>query len=154
RALTMPEEEQQQHMASMQQTLKRYNIHHWVGMFMDRLSYVKIKQMSLETSYLDKPTCEEMCDSYETAGSRLIFLEYDGALVDYRAKPLMARPDDELLTLLERLSSSPKNRVVIVSAREKANMEDWLGHLNLDIVAEHGVWIKQRGSGWKTMMSM
>jgi len=153
-ALTMPLQEQQQHMASMQQTLKRYNIHHWVSMFTDRLSYVKIKQMSMETSYLDKPTFEEMCDSYETAGSRLIFLEYDGALVDYRAKPLMARPDDELMSLLERLSSSPKNRVVVVSAREKANMEDWLGHLNLDIIAEHGVWIKQRGAGWKTMMSL
>jgi trehalose 6-phosphate synthase/phosphatase len=154
RALTMPLEEQQQHMASMQQTLKRYNIHHWVSMFTDRLSYVKIKQMSMETTYLDNPTFEEMCDSYETAGSRLIFLEYDGALVDYRAKPLMARPDDELMSLLEKLSSSPKNRIVVVSAREKANMEDWLGHLNLDIVAEHGVWIKQNGTGWKTMMSV
>ncbi|WP_162427090.1 bifunctional alpha,alpha-trehalose-phosphate synthase (UDP-forming)/trehalose-phosphatase [Pontibacter pudoricolor] len=153
-ALTMPEEEQKVHMANMQDTLKRYNIHHWVSLFMDRLSYVKIKQMSLETSYLDDATFQEMSDSYELASSRLIFLEYDGALTNYKAKPLMARPDEDLLELLESLSANPKNRVVVISSREKANMEDWLGHLNLDIVAEHGVWLKQRGSGWKTMMSL
>ncbi|MEJ8757289.1 bifunctional alpha,alpha-trehalose-phosphate synthase (UDP-forming)/trehalose-phosphatase [Pontibacter sp. H259] len=153
-AITMPVEEQQQHMVVMQQTLKRYNIHHWVNMFMDRLAYVKIKQMSLETSYLDEATFQEMSDSYEMASSRLIFLEYDGALTNYKSKPLMARPDEDLLELLGNLSSNPKNRVVIISSREKANMEDWLGHLNLDIVAEHGVWLKQRGTGWKTMMSL
>ncbi|WP_242917521.1 bifunctional alpha,alpha-trehalose-phosphate synthase (UDP-forming)/trehalose-phosphatase [Pontibacter liquoris] len=153
-ALTMPEEEQKAHMSSMQDTLRRYNIHHWVNMFMDRLSYVKIKQMSLATTYLDEATFMEMSDSYDSASSRLFFLEYDGALVDYKNKPLMARPDEELMELLERLCNDPKNRVVIVSSREKANMQDWLGHLNIDIIAEHGVWIKQRGTGWQTMLSL
>ncbi|MDX5421993.1 MAG: bifunctional alpha,alpha-trehalose-phosphate synthase (UDP-forming)/trehalose-phosphatase [Hymenobacteraceae bacterium] len=154
RALTMPVEEQKVHMASMQETLKRYNIHHWVSMFMDRLSYVKIKQLSLSTTYLDKATFEELSDSYESASSRLFFLEYDGGLVDYKTKPLMARPDDDLLELLQRLSSSPKNKVVVVSSREKDNMEDWLGDLNIDIIAEHGVWIKQKNSGWQTVLSL
>lgn len=153
-ALTMPEEEQRVHMSSMQETLKRYNIHHWVNMFMDRLSYVKIKQRSLATSYLDEATFMEMSDAYDSASSRLFFLEYDGALIDYTNKPLMARPDDELMRLLERLSNDRKNRVVVMSSREKENMQDWLGHLNIDIIAEHGVWIKQRGTGWQTMISL
>ncbi len=153
-ALTMPEEEQIAHMSNMQESLQRYNIHHWVSMFMDRLSYVKIKQLSLATSYLDEATIMEMNDAYDSASSRLFFLEYDGALVDYRNRPLMARPDDELMELLERLSSNPKNRVVVVSSREKVTMQDWLGHLNIDIIAEHGVWIKQRGTGWQTMLSL
>jgi trehalose 6-phosphate synthase/phosphatase len=153
-ALTMPEEEQIAHMSNMQESLKRYNIHHWVSMFMDRLSYVKIKQLSLATSYLDEATIMEMHDAYDSASSRLFFLEYDGALVDYRNRPLMARPDDDLMELLEQLSSNQKNRVVVVSSREKATMQDWLGHLNIDIIAEHGVWIKQRGTGWQTMLSL
>ncbi|GHA79639.1 bifunctional alpha,alpha-trehalose-phosphate synthase (UDP-forming)/trehalose-phosphatase [Pontibacter akesuensis] len=153
-ALTMPEEEQVSHMRNMQESLKRYNIHHWVSMFMDRLSYVKIKQLSLATSYLDESTFLEMSDAYDSSRSRLFFLEYDGALVDYRNRPLMARPDDELMELLESLSSNPKNRVVVMSSREKATMQDWLGHLNIDIIAEHGVWIKQRGTGWQTMLSL
>ncbi|RDV14967.1 bifunctional alpha,alpha-trehalose-phosphate synthase (UDP-forming)/trehalose-phosphatase [Pontibacter diazotrophicus] len=153
-ALTMPEEQQIAHMKNMQESLQRYNIHHWVSMFMDRLSYVKIKQLSLATSYLDDATIQEMNDAYDSASSRLFFLEYDGALVDYRNRPLMARPDDDLMELLERLSSNKKNRVVVVSSREKATMQDWLGHLNIDIIAEHGVWIKQRGTGWQTMLSL
>ena len=153
-ALTMPEEEQRVHMSSMQETLKRYNIHHWVNMFMERLSYVKIKQMSLATSYLDEATFMEMSDAYDSASSRLFFLEYDGALIDYKNKPLMVRPDDELIRLLERLSNDRKNCVVVMSSREKENMQDWLGHLNIDIIAEHGVWMKQRGTGWKTLISL
>lgn len=154
RAVTMPEEEQIAHMSTMQDTLKRYNIHHWVTMFMDRLSYVKIKQLSLATSYLDDATFQEMSDSYESASSRLFFLEYDGGLIDYKTKPLMARPDEELVELLSNLSSDPRNRVVVISSREKATMQDWVGHLNIDIIAEHGVWIKQRNAGWQTVGSL
>ncbi|MFD2515120.1 bifunctional alpha,alpha-trehalose-phosphate synthase (UDP-forming)/trehalose-phosphatase [Pontibacter locisalis] len=153
-ALTMPEEIQKVHMSSMQETIKRYNIHHWVSMFMDRLSYVKIKQLSMATSYLDQATFQELMHSYESASSRLFFLEYDGALADYTNKPLMARPSEDLIELLQRLSSNPKNKVVVVSSREKDNMEDWLGDLNIDIIAEHGVWIKQKNTGWQTVLSL
>ncbi|WP_242927239.1 bifunctional alpha,alpha-trehalose-phosphate synthase (UDP-forming)/trehalose-phosphatase [Pontibacter vulgaris] len=154
KALIMPEEEQEQHMVLMQESLRRYNIHHWVSMFMDRLSYVKIKQLSLATSYLDEATFHEMSDAYETASTRLFFLEYDGALVKYSSKPDMARPDAELIELLSRLNSDPKNKVVVVSSREKDNMQEWLGHVPVDLVAEHGVWIKQNSTGWQTMMSL
>ncbi|MBC5992340.1 bifunctional alpha,alpha-trehalose-phosphate synthase (UDP-forming)/trehalose-phosphatase [Pontibacter cellulosilyticus] len=153
-ALTMPVEEQKVHMTSMQETIKRYNIHHWVSMFMDRLSYVKIKQLSMATTYLDSATFQELTDSYVSASSRLFFLEYDGALVDYTNRPLMANPSEELIELLDRLGSDPKNRVVVVSSREKDNMEEWLGHLNIDIIAEHGVWIKQKNAGWQTVLSL
>ncbi len=153
-ALIMPEEQQKISMSHMQESLKRYNIHHWVSMFMDRLSYVKIKQMSMATSYLDEATFHELRDTYDTAGTRLFFLEYDGALVDYKSKPLMAKPDNELLELLEKLSKNPKNKVVVVSSRDKDNMQDWLGHLKIDIIAEHGVWVKQSDTGWQTMLSL
>ncbi len=153
-ALVMPEEEQRAHMEVMQESLKRYNIHHWVNLFMDRLSYVKIKQLSLATTYLDGATFKEMSDAYHSASSRLFFLEYGGGLIDFQNKPLMTPPDEELIELLQNLSSNPKNRVVVMSSREKENMQDWIGHLNIDIIAEHGVWIKQRGTGWQTMLSL
>ncbi|SIT74325.1 trehalose 6-phosphate synthase/phosphatase [Pontibacter indicus] len=153
-ALTMPEDMQKQHMQHMQESLRRYNIHHWVSMFMDRLSYVKIKQLSMATTYLDEATYQELSNSYEEASTRLFFLEYDGALVDYHNRPLMAAPDEDLLELLQVLSSNSKNRVVVISSREKDNMQRWLGHLNIDLIAEHGVWIKQRGTGWQTMTSL
>ena len=153
-ALTMPVEEQKLHMSSMQETIKRYNIHHWVSMFMDRLAYVKIKQLSMATSYLDNATFQELTNAYVSASSRLFFLEYDGALIDYTNRPLMANPSDELIELLDRLGSDPKNQVVVVSSRDKDNMEDWLGHLNIDIIAEHGVWIKQKNAGWQTVLSL
>ncbi|MCC9166281.1 bifunctional alpha,alpha-trehalose-phosphate synthase (UDP-forming)/trehalose-phosphatase [Pontibacter harenae] len=153
-ALTMPEEEQKQHISNMQESLKRYNIHHWVSLFMDRLSYVKLKQMSMATNYLDEASFQELSDSYANSSTRLFFLEYDGALVDYQTKPMMSRPDEDLLQLLDDLSSNPKNRVVVMSSRDKDIMQAWLGHLNIDLIAEHGVWVKQRNTGWQTLLSL
>ena len=46
-ALTMPEENQVKHMEVMQRSLKRYNIHHWVSLFMERLDFIKNEQKSV-----------------------------------------------------------------------------------------------------------
>jgi len=55
-ALTMPEEVQIIHLSLMQATLKRYNIHHWFGIFMNRLNHVINIQNSMETSRFDLET--------------------------------------------------------------------------------------------------
>jgi trehalose 6-phosphate synthase/phosphatase len=47
------------------------------------------------------------------------------------------------------LSSDSKNTVVIISGRDKATLEKWLGHLNVAFVAEHGGFIKQKGKDWQ-----
>src|SRR6476661_3059079 len=40
-ALNMPKEEQQRRMSTLRQVVSKFNIHHWVRIFMDRLSEVK-----------------------------------------------------------------------------------------------------------------
>ena len=58
-ALTMPEEEQIIHISIMQETLKRYNIHHWVSIFMERLQFIKDSQKSMATKKLDEQAIQE-----------------------------------------------------------------------------------------------
>ena len=64
------------------------------------------------------------------------------------ARPERAKPDDELLATLAKLCSDPKNEVVIISGRDKETLTDWLGALDLSMVAEHGNWIRKRGKQW------
>lgn len=142
-ALTMPKEEQNRRMENMQANLKKYNIHHWVKIFMERLHFIKEKQKRLSTQLLDDQIIEEIGERYASASRRLIFADYDGTLSPYTDDPSSAGPDKDLLLILKSLAQDEKNRVVIISSREKNTLQRWLGHLPIDLVAEHGVWLKE-----------
>jgi len=154
KALTMPEEEQIAHIEVMQKSLQRYNIHHWVNMFMERLGEIKTSQKSLATKYLDQKTIDIVRMKIKKAGKRLFFLDYDGTLIPFSDTPEKAIPDPELLKLLKDLTANEKNQVVIISGRDRKSLESWLGHLNLDFIGEHGVWLKERGSDWRTITKL
>lgn len=154
RALTMPEDEQVAHIDVMQKSLQRYNIHHWVNMFMERLEEIKATQRGLATKYLDQKTIENTKKIVSKAGKTLFFLDYDGTLAPFSETPEKAVPDKALLKLLEDLAANPKYQVVIISGRDRNSLENWLGHLNLDFIGEHGVWLKERGSDWRTITKL
>lgn len=153
-ALEMPESRQKAMMETMQNSLQRYNIHHWVELFMERLHYIKQEQASLETKILDGAAQEKMVKSYKKSKKRLIFLDYDGTLVDFHPNPLECEPDKELVNLLTQITADPKNRLVIISGRGRQTLQDWLSNYNLELIAEHGVWIKERKKDWKTLVNL
>jgi trehalose 6-phosphate synthase/phosphatase len=148
-ALTMPEDEQQQRMAAMQALVKRYNVFAWTRLFMDQLAYAKIKQHTLATEMLTPEATAQLVHDYQHAPQRLLLLDYDGTLTGFHADPKRARPDAELLELLERLTADPQNHVVIISGRDRDTLHAWLGHLPLDFIAEHGVWLRAAGEDWQ-----
>jgi len=80
--------------------------------------------------------------------SALIFLDYDGTLVDFTAQPEQANPDAELTEILTNLAAANNIQVVLISGRDKPTMEKWFSHLPCGLVAEHGVWLKEQGKEW------
>ena len=153
KALTMPESQQTKQMETMQKSLKRYNIHAWVGLFMENLSKVKEWQSSLQTRLLDDHLIGQVKKAYDAAKERLIFLDYDGTLTGFKLDPMEARPDAELKQIIEELCKDKRNNVVIISGRGRETLEEWFGKYDLEIVAEHGVWIKRFGEDFKMLHS-
>lgn len=84
----------------------------------------------------------------------MILLDYDGTLISFADKPERAKPDRELLTLLGGLSSEAKNEVVIVSGRDRGSLGRWFSDLRIGLIAEHGVWIKEKDGDWRTIESL
>jgi trehalose 6-phosphate synthase/phosphatase len=154
RALNMPEEEQTKHMKIMQKSIKRYNIHHWVKIFMARLDEIKEKQRSMATKNLDAEAMYNIKKLYEKSEKNLIFLDYDGTLTPFSDEPQKARPNPELLDILKKLTSNPKNRVVITSGRDRRTLIEWLGHLDIDFICEHGVWLKEKSKDWEMIETL
>ncbi|MEM6358923.1 MAG: bifunctional alpha,alpha-trehalose-phosphate synthase (UDP-forming)/trehalose-phosphatase [Bacteroidota bacterium] len=150
RALEMTEEEQMRHMEIMQASLKRYNIHHWVNLFMQRLHDVFDKQQKMTTKVLDKKMQEKLINDYTKAKKRLLFLDYDGTLAPFTTDPKEAKPDQELYDIIEKLTKQQNTDVVVISGRDRTTLQEWLGSHDLEFVAEHGVWVKKRGGDWST----
>lgn len=148
-ALNMPEEEQKRRMLTMQQTVSKFDIFNWVKNFMSKLEEVKASQENMATRIINSSILQKISIRYYYGMKRLIFLDYDGTLVPFHKQVNDAVPGNELLQLLAELIDDPHNKVVITSGRDYKTLDSWLGHLNLDMIAEHGAWYKEYGKVWR-----
>ncbi|MFX1520012.1 MAG: bifunctional alpha,alpha-trehalose-phosphate synthase (UDP-forming)/trehalose-phosphatase [Promethearchaeota archaeon] len=148
-ALTIPEEVQIENNTMMQERLRRYTVVRWAEEFMEGLSAIKRIQQELYGTKLTYERKKKLIDKYLKSNKRLILLDYDGTLVPFVKKPTKANPDAELLETLKSLNQNPKNTLVIISGRDKEILEKWFSTLKLEMIAEHGVWLKEKESTWQ-----
>jgi trehalose 6-phosphate synthase/phosphatase len=149
KALEMPLSEQIYRNRLMQERIARYNVSRWSNDFIHALSEIKKKQQELYVRKLSESARQKLIADYGRSSERLLLLDYDGTLVSFKSKPEEAGPDDEIMELLQILSNNDKNCVVIISGRDKKTLQEWLGRLNVSLVAEHGAWIKQLNQQWQ-----
>ncbi|MFQ5575138.1 MAG: bifunctional alpha,alpha-trehalose-phosphate synthase (UDP-forming)/trehalose-phosphatase, partial [Terriglobia bacterium] len=153
-ALEMGEEEQRARNVIMQKRIQRYNGVKWAIDFVYNLSDIKEDQEEYLARKLTGLSRTTLIDNYRKGERRLILLDYDGTLVRFSKQPQNVAPDGELLAVLETLSRNKKNRVVVVSGRDRQVLENWLGNLEIGLVAEHGAWIRDEGESWRTIKPM
>ena len=121
----------------------------WANDFMSGLLEVKkIQEIKLARKITPKLS-DKLTEKYHKATKRILFLDYDGTLMGFNKDPQKVVPDKELYSTLQKLSSDSRNRIILISGRDKETLERWFPtDWNLDIVAEHGVWSKNPGSEW------
>jgi len=145
-ALEMPEEEQLRANKLLTKRLSRYNVDKWANDYISSLEQVKkIQEIKLARKITQK-IISKLTGQYSEAGKRILFLDYDGTLMGFHKDPQKVVPDKELYDILKKLTSIKKNRVVLISGRDKETLGRWFPkEWNLDIVAEHGVWTREPG---------
>lgn len=149
-ALTMPEPEQRRRNALMQKRLRRYTSSKWAETFLNSLSDVKKQQGETRVRRVTSEVRAEAADAFSKAPKRAVILDYDGTLVPFVDDPAAASPDDELRALLSRLAADERNEVVLASGRDKATMEKWFADLGVQMIAEHGAWVRDTPDGqWR-----
>jgi trehalose 6-phosphate synthase/phosphatase len=148
-AFQMPEEEQIERVRKMQKVLKRNNINYWSEQFLERLHEVHEASQAIYERHFNSKIERQLIRNFKKSKNRLIFLDYDGTLANFRSDPNTASPTTKLYSLIEKLSGNTKNSVVIISGRDKDILEKWFGDFPLNIVAEHGAWYKNEGSKWQ-----
>ncbi len=153
-ALDMPLAEQQRRMMQMRELVSKFNVHHWVQTFMQRLEDVKKTRRLQQSKYINFFTTQLLRNRYVRAKQRLILLDYDGTLVNFATDINAAAPDEELYEILSALIEDKKNKVVIISGRKHSDLQKWFGHLQMDLVAEHGVLQKKAGGQWHETLKL
>lgn len=148
-ALIMTEDEQIKRNIIMQKRLERYNVVKWATNFIKEMLLVNAEQKKFNSLLLNSEKEKEIVDAFKNAKKKVLFLDYDGTLVPFEKQPELAKPDEDILNQLKLLSNMNNTDVVIISGRDKDTLEKWFGTLNLILIAEHGIWIKEKGFNWK-----
>jgi len=142
-ALEMPTDAQRKNMLAMRQRLQRYDVVRWAS---DFLGALKENRSRFERRMLTAALREQIVRDFRASERRLLLCDYDGTLVPAKPSPEAARPDQELLATLDRLSKI--SDLVLVSGRPRTTLDAWFGHLDVALVAEHGAWMRERGQNW------
>ncbi|WP_157799109.1 bifunctional alpha,alpha-trehalose-phosphate synthase (UDP-forming)/trehalose-phosphatase [Mucilaginibacter auburnensis] len=147
-ALEMPEAEQAKRISAMQNCIKHYNVDTWASDFFDNLTATVSHQLNTQPALLDNFSKAHLLKKYGGAQKRLLLLDYDGTLVPFTKFPEDAVPDEALLSIIKELANNADNDVYIISGRSSSFLQQWLGNLNVGLIAEHGAKFWYRSGKW------
>jgi trehalose 6-phosphate synthase/phosphatase len=135
----------------MRDRLREYDVDRWASDFISELKEIKEIQVKDGFRKMDDKVIKDFMVDYSRSRKKLIMLDYDGTLSKFRKLPGEAVPDEDLMEDLYSLIEMDGNEVIIVSGRDRGTLNEWFGHLPINIVAEHGVWIREKGDQWRMM---
>lgn len=119
-------------------------IQNWTSNFITHLiDHINNTQQTHYTPALNRPL---LLNNYKSSERRLFLFDYDGTLTPIVKDPAAAIPSSKLNAVLDILSSDPKNQVWVISGRDQAFLDKWLGSKNIGLSAEHGCFLKDIGS--------
>ena len=150
-ALEMPLEEQKKRMGILQKRLSRYTVEKWAKEFMKSLNSTLKEDTDNAVQKMNPANQDSMLNDYNKSQKRLLFLDYDGTLAGFKNNPQDAKPDAELITLLDQLNEKQNTDFVIVSGRDRETFEQWFNHKSYSLITDHGVWLKDKNEDWKML---
>ncbi|KAI8149805.1 glycosyltransferase family 20-domain-containing protein [Fennellomyces sp. T-0311] len=140
-ALLMSDEEKLSRHLQLLDHVKSHTASFWARSFIKvLLQSIAISEQSSYTPLLRR---EYAAQKYNAAERRLLCFDYDGTLAPICKLPSAAVPPPDMLEALEKLCADPKNDVWVISGRDEAALDKWLGHIDgIGLSAEHGCFMK------------
>ncbi|KAE8144874.1 putative alpha,alpha-trehalose-phosphate synthase subunit Tps2 [Aspergillus avenaceus] len=150
-ALTMPPEVKKANHLKLYKHVTMNTVSTWSTLYLSRLlTNLSSFDQSVATPALDRA---KLLRQYRKARKRLFMFDYDGTLTPIVKDPQAAIPSDRVLRTIKTLAADPRNAVWIISGRDQAFLDEWMGHIpELGLSAEHGCFIrKPRSDDWENL---
>ncbi|KAK5137196.1 hypothetical protein LTR08_000701 [Meristemomyces frigidus] len=144
-ALTMTDEQKASTHNKLFQHVTKNTIQAWTTNYLKRLlTNLSSFDQSMATPALDRA---RLLSQYRNSHRRLFMFDYDGTLTPIVKDPQSAIPSDRVIRTLKLLASDPNNAVWIISGRDQAFLDEWMGHISeLGLSAEHGSFLREPNS--------
>ncbi|KAF2134873.1 glycosyltransferase family 20 protein [Dothidotthia symphoricarpi CBS 119687] len=145
-----PEERKNQH-EKLYAHVVANNVQSWTNNYLKRLmTNLSSFDQSFATPALDRA---KLLYQYRQAKKRLFMFDYDGTLTPIVKDPQSAIPSDRVIRTLKTLAADPNNSVWIISGRDQAFLDEWMGHISeLGLSAEHGSFMRNpRSEDWENL---
>ncbi|KAK6518975.1 threalose-6-phosphate phosphatase [Arthrobotrys megalospora] len=146
--LSLSAETKEELHSKLYQHVSTNNVQNWTTTFLKGLlTNLASHDQSQATPPLDR---QALLDQYNKSTRRLFMFDYDGTLTPIVKDPQAAIPTDKIIRTIKTLASDPQNNVWIVSGRDQAFLEQWMGDIaELGFSAEHGSFVRRpRSSEW------
>ncbi|KAK6347571.1 threalose-6-phosphate phosphatase [Orbilia javanica] len=146
--LTLPAATKEELHSKLYEHVSTNNVQNWTNTFLKGLiANLASHDQSQATPPLDR---QALLDQYNKSTRRLFMFDYDGTLTPIVKDPQAAIPTDKIIRTIKTLASDPQNNVWIVSGRDQAFLEQWMGDIaELGFSAEHGSFVRRpRDSEW------
>ncbi|MCM4156546.1 bifunctional alpha,alpha-trehalose-phosphate synthase (UDP-forming)/trehalose-phosphatase [Gramella sp. AN32] len=148
-AFEMPKEEQIERNKMLQKRLRRYSVEKWAQDFMKSLKAMKENRDSFKSIRVSSQISDDIITEFKKAKKRILFIDYDGTLVGFTDKPENAKPDEDLKELIRELNKSEDTDVILISGRDKNTLGTWWKDVPVELISEHGVWMRQIDGDWE-----
>lgn len=152
-ALEMSPQEKKTRVERMQNRIASYNVFTWAHDFFNQTYEIKSQQNMMRVKFINPAITGKIATAYQEAERRILFLDYDGTLVAFAKYPELAVIDKNTLKIVKKLTSDPRNHIVIISGRGKEFLEKQFGNVPVTLVAEHGYFIRKAGEDWESTIS-
>lgn len=143
RALDMPKSERRKRMGALRRRIEQNDNITWAKKFM-RSWLTHIQEAILESETFTHMQQQKVLEDLSKKKRVFIFLDYDGTLTPIVQRPEMAVPTENLKRILRDLTQTPNVLPTIITGRPRGFCEEYLGDLDVNFIAEHGSFIKEK----------
>ena len=103
----------------------------------------------MNTKNINNPIIKDIRNYYKNSSSRIIIFDYDGTLIPFTKIPEDAIINFQALNLVNEFIEDIKNKVVIISGRDRHFLDIQFWNMKLTLIAEHGYLMKDSPGIWK-----
>ena len=151
RALEMSLGERNERMMPMHSRVIQNDVHRWVLGFMEALEDADAVDVAVPPMLTSSVLAESLSTEFTSAEKSLIMLDYDGSLREFCDRYEDAVPTTEILDILAGFGRCEGVQTFINSGRDYQTLGEWFADVPIDLIAEHGVWMKSAGGDWRSL---
>ncbi|KAJ3174032.1 Trehalose-6-P synthase/phosphatase complex synthase subunit [Irineochytrium annulatum] len=133
-AVSMSEESRAEKHQKLHRYVEKYTASHWGKAFMMELQRVSVE---FPRNFMKLPF-DKITSLRHSPTKKVIFLDYDGTLMESHKLPEYAQPSPRIVDMVKRLSDVPDYYVYILSGRSRHYLDLWFNETGVGLAAEHG----------------